>query len=272
MESVNGTTAAYVPAESGANRSLQVAQLQLAAVSSSQSIDLALMTKEGDKVTLSIDAQASALYAAFGEVESGGGDELDVRFGELSISQADRDVTLTVQGDLNKDERREIGRVIRTIDKMMRNFVEGDLGALMDKAEKLQGLKTVDNLELSLAYQRQEVVAQQRQATIGYDQNGVAAPPQAASCQPSGWSLKDQCESLARQMAREVSAARAPEDAIRQMVAGLFKTYRRQAVHHHPQGGRIMDHIQRLFEAAVGRCHQADAPGLQKLAATDMAA
>jgi hypothetical protein len=56
------------------------------------------------------------------------------------------------------------------------------------------------------------------------------------------------------------------------MVAGLFKTYRRQAAHHHAQGGRIMDHLQRLFEAAAGRCRQADASGLQRGAATDMAA
>ena len=272
MQTVNGTSAVYFPVESTASRSLQVSQLQLAAVNSSQSIDLALMTKEGDKVTLSIDARTSALYAAFGEAESGGGDDYSARFGELSISQADREVTLTVQGDLNKDERREIRKVIRTIDKMMRDFVEGDLGAVAGKADKLQRLETIDNLELSMAYERQEVVAQQRQTTVAYDQNGAAAPDQASTAPSSGGSLKDRCESLARQMAREVSASQAPADPIRRLVTGLFKTYRRQAEHRHPLGGRIMDHLQHLFEAAGGRCRQTDLSGMKKLTATDRAA
>jgi hypothetical protein len=272
METVNGTSAVYFPVESTASRSQQISQLQLAAVNSSQSIDLALTTKEGDKVTLSIDAQASALYAAFGEAESGDGDGYNARFGELSIEEADREVTLTVQGDLNKDERREIRKVIKTIDKMMREFVEGDLGALMGKADKLQGLRTVDNLELSMAYERQEVVAQQRQALVAYDQSGAAVPDQAAAGQSSDGSLKDRCESLASRMAQEVSAAKAPADFIRRLMAGMFKSHRRQAVRHHPLGGRIMDHLQHLFQAAVGRRRYTDMPGLQKRAVTDKAA
>ena len=271
METVNGTSAVYFPVESTASRSQQMSQLQLAAVNSSQSIDLALMTKEGDKVTLSIDAQTSALYTAFGEVESGEGDGYDTRFGELSIGEAAREVTLTVQGDLNKDERREIRKVIRTIDKMMHEFVEGDLKALMGKADKLQGLQTIDNLELSMAYERQEVVAQQRQTMVAYDQNGAVVPDQAGAGELPGGSLKERCESLASQMAQEVSVAKAPADPILKQMAGLFKKYRHQAGHHHPMGGRIMDHLQQLFKAAAGRRRHTDLSWRQKRAATDRA-
>jgi hypothetical protein len=50
---------------------VEATQTQLAAISSSRSIDLDLVTEEGDKVTLSIDAKAFAMVASSGEAGIG---------------------------------------------------------------------------------------------------------------------------------------------------------------------------------------------------------
>ena len=93
----------------------QGSQWQLSAVTAGQWLDLSLMTKEGDKVTLSADAKASALHTDFEAMQVGDGGDIYAQWGELSLEQRERDITLTVEGDLNPAERREIRKVLQTI-------------------------------------------------------------------------------------------------------------------------------------------------------------
>lgn len=171
METVNNPVASYNPQEPNLSRSIQAFRTQLAAASSSRSLDLDLVTEEGDKVTLSIDTQDSAIYAARGEVGMDA-ESLYAQWGEFSGGQFEREVSLTVEGDLNKQERREIRKVIRTIIRMMHNFVQGKLNPMMAKAQKLQGLETIGSLEVEMSYERQVLVAQQTQAAVTYDPSG----------------------------------------------------------------------------------------------------
>ncbi len=185
METINSTatpTPCY-PREPTVRRAVQASQAQLAAISNSQSLDLELLTKEGDKVTLSINARISALYAALGPVRTDEDDERCAQRGELSAGLYEREVSLTVEGDLNIAERGEIRKVIKAINKMMKNFVAGKLEPVMAKAGRLQGLHTIDNLEVSMAFERWFVVGRQALAAVSYGRSGEAltAPPAPAS-------------------------------------------------------------------------------------------
>jgi len=253
METINtaAPSTPYYPQEPTVQRAVQASQTQLAAISNSQSLDLELMTKEGDKVTLSIDARVSALYAAFGEVRTDGDDELNAQWGELSAGRYEREVSLTVEGDLNKAERREIRKVIKTINKMMKNFVAGRLEPMMAKAGRLEGLHTIDNLEVSMAYERQVVAGQQTQVAVSYGRSGEAVTAPVASASVSDLPLKAESESLAEDMAQAAASAKAPADQIREMADQLLKAYREQAARWNPLGGRIMDHIRDLFNARM---------------------
>jgi len=253
MEPINTATisTAYYPQEPTAQRSAQVSQFQMAAVSDSQWLDLSLMTKEGDKVTLSVDAKASALYAAFGEAQASDDGEVYARWAELSTGQYEREVTMTVEGDLNRAERREIRNVLKTINKMMKNFMQDKLGPMMTKAGRLQSLHTIDTLQVSMAYEHQVVVAQESQAAISYDRYGEASQGSAASGNGTELPLKAESESLATNMAQAVTAADAPADPLREMADELLKAYREQAARWNPLGGHIMDRIRNLFNAAV---------------------
>jgi hypothetical protein len=254
MEPINAATMStpYYPRETTVQCFAQVSQFQMAAVNDSQWLDMSLITKEGDKVTLSVDAKASALYAAFGEVQASDADEGSARWGQLSIGQYEREVTMTVEGDLNRAERREIRNVMKTLNKMMKNFMQDKLGPMMAKAGKLQGLlHTIDSLQISMAYERRVVVAQETQAAISYDRYGETSQGPAVSTNGIELPLKAESESLATNMAQAVTSADAPPDPLREMADGLLKTYREQAARWNPLGGLIMDRIRNLFNAAV---------------------
>lgn len=270
METVNNTVTPYYPQESDLSRSFQASRTQLAAFTSSRSLDLDLVTEEGDKVTLSIDAQASAIYGAQGE--AGMNDEsLYAQWGEFSSGQFEREVSLTVEGDLNKQERREIRKVIRTINRMMHNFVQGKLNPMMAKAQKLQGLETIGSLSVEMSYERQVLVAQQTQAAVTYDPSGEVAggaaitdlvPQRPVMGRPTldGPAL-DAAETVAQDMAKAVAFAPAPADPLRALADRLLQAYADRAAEWNPVGGRILDHIREVFEKAVDVFGQSQAVG-----------
>ncbi|MGD9246358.1 MAG: hypothetical protein PVI60_00285 [Desulfobacteraceae bacterium] len=182
----------------------------------------------------------SQLVAKAGGLQSQGAFE-----GEISIA---------VEGDLNKQERREIGKVIQTIDRMMGHFVQGELNPMMVKAHKLQGLETVDSLVMEISYERRVLVAQQNQAAVSYDQTGEVAPIKfIASGNLFESPITEQARAVAEDMAKEVRKAQAPLDPMMALADGLLKTCRDQAFQKSPMGGRIIDHIRDIFENAVTR-------------------
>lgn len=252
MEAVNNSTLCECyPNEPSVKQSLQASQTQLAAITSSRSLDLNLVTQEGDKVTLSMDAKASAIYASHGAVGMDD-DDLNARWGEYSQGEFEREISFTVEGDLNKQERREIRKVIKTINRMMRQFVQGKLNPMMAKAQKLQGLETIDSLDVEMSYERQVLVAQQTQAAVSYDRTGEVAPIKSVAAGNILESpIKEQARAVAEDMAKEVHKAQAPLDPMRALADRLLKAYGDQASQWDPLGGRIMDHIRDIFEAAV---------------------
>lgn len=256
MESINTCTSPCAGRDAIPQRSVQASRTQLAAISSSRSIDLDLVTEEGDNVTLSIDAKAFAMVTSYGE-EGVDEDEAAARWSVVRAGAVEREIQLTVEGDLNRQERREIRKVLKTINKMMAQFVRGKLAPMMNNAKKLGGLETIDSLELSMAYERQVLVAQQNQVSVAYDQYGQSASAPAVEEKPSPLQFAVEARSLARDMAKEVETAAVPGERFLEMAEDLFKAYRRRARRMHSMGGRAMDHIRELFKAALA--HQSAA-------------
>ncbi len=255
MEAVCNCRHDYVPYESSVKQSLQASQTRMAAVTSSRSLDLNLVTEEGDKVTLSMDAKASAIYASHGAVGVDE-DEMQARWGEFSGGQFERDISITVEGDLNKQERREIRKVLRTINRMMKKFVQGKMAPMMSKAQKLQGLETIDSLEVEMSFQNQVIVAQQSQAAVAYDRSGAVTPLKAVGqSAPAPNQIEApiiaEARTVAEDMAEEVHKAQAPRDPLRALADRLLQAYHDQASQWNPLGGEIMENVREMFEAAM---------------------
>ncbi|MEJ2153882.1 MAG: hypothetical protein P8X96_00950 [Desulfobacteraceae bacterium] len=258
MEAIQNAVSCSCPNDLSASRSLYACQTQLAAVTSSQSMDLELLTEEGDKVTLSIDAQASAVYAAHGAVVADD-DELYGQWGEFSGGAFEREVDVTVDGDLNQQERREIRKVIRTLNRIMNDFVQDRLNPMISKARQLQGLKTIDSLEVEMSYERQVLIAQQAEAAVAYDRTGEVA---AASAAPGSMESVDlpivkEAEVVAADMAGEVVSARTPLDPLKELADRLLQAYHDRSEEWNPLAGRVIDHIHDVFHAIVGGTEEA---------------
>lgn len=157
-------------------KALQAERTAAASVSTSKSMDVQLVTAEGDKVTISLDARAASLYGVSEKAEA---DENSISYQktELSVSLYEREMTFTVEGELSDAEKRDIRKVLKTLDRMMNHMIHGDLQPMAANARRLKGLENIASLEAGMSYERTVLVAQQASAT-------AIAGPTAAENQP----------------------------------------------------------------------------------------
>ena len=131
-----------------------------AAVDQAQSLNMTLMTEEGDKVTLNYNTQAQATVVAYDErgVAVGHASQTQARYADVAFGQ---ELTLTVDGDLNKEEQRDVRKALKRIGKMVTAFLQGKMEQAARHAAKLSDLDTVDNIQASygLTYSATTIVA-----------------------------------------------------------------------------------------------------------------
>ncbi len=120
-------------------RSVMTAGSRISGIHASTSKAITLQTKEGDKVTLAFDHETVAVYGRDGRLtvtqfnarhaDGAAIARRKVQYEENSwlAYQTRQEVTVTIEGDLSPEERRDIRRVIRQIDRRMRPLLsEGE--------------------------------------------------------------------------------------------------------------------------------------------------
>lgn len=247
-------------------RSFQAEQTKLAAVSTSREMDISLVTREGDKVTISLDAKAAALYGIYENLEMN--DEgMAYQKSELTAALYEREMTFTVEGDLNREERRDIRKALKTLDRMMHHFSEGHMKPMLRGTRRLQGLDTIAGLDASFSYERQILVAEQTQVASEYSGVTGATVPSATSVdevsQPevlkpaqssaSALQLMEEADTVADDMAQVVTEVQSPFDRMLSFVDQLLNDYREQMAQFDPMGANMIDHIaDRIRDALAG--------------------
>lgn len=223
---------------------LQSRKTAVAAISSSQNMEVNLVTAEGDKVTISLDAKAAALY---GINESTEMDEnhLAYRKTELSVGLYEREMSFTVEGELSSEERRDIRKVLKTLDRMMNHMVNGNLKPMMADAKRLKGLDTIASLEADMSVERQVLVASQTQQTVQTATGDNAAQPAATGSQ-ANTDILDVVDQTADRMGQVVAEAETPMERMMSFVDQLLSDYRQQMEEFTPAGGETF--IDRLSE------------------------
>lgn len=252
MEISNYTPSPSCCQEKGGNVAFSASETRIASISESQSLDMSLVTAEGDKVTLSYDAYAAAIYAQHGQVEAEG-NYLGVQWTEFSAGQYERELMISVEGDLNDQEREEIREALKTIGHMLRKFVQGHMEPMMAKAGELADLETIASLDVSMAYERQVVTAKQTDMALAYDRNGVELDRPMSPVELGQGPLEAETESLVKGMAEVAREVRAPRDHMLQMIERMLTKHRKDMVHKHALGGDLFDHIKERFKAFMAR-------------------
>ena len=247
------TTLSYQPTGDDALRTLQASRSNLAVVSSTRQMDIELVTAEGDKVTLTMDSRAAGLYAAFEDVRTDGPGAMTYNKSELTIGLYQREMSFTVEGDLSAAERRDIKKVLKTLDKMMNRFLNGKLRPATTQARKLQGLNTVADLDVHISMENRTLTATQSLTAATYNRLGMPSAPLADDPESSISVPAAETDVVADAMAEEIRSAPVPAHRMMRFVNQLLDDYRRQGEDLNRFGRRIMDRIdQRLSSLLAG--------------------
>ena len=139
-------------------------------VSESQNKDITIFTEEGDKVTLSTDQQCQAqsltyeglkqsITSADFQGHSISEESLAMFRREAFESKISKNISISVDGDLNKQELKDIKKAIKGIDKIMRNLLYGgDIVDATAKAAEIGDLSTIAGFEANSRYEKSVVL------------------------------------------------------------------------------------------------------------------
>ena len=172
-----------------AGREIQASQsLRLAAVSE-VSKDITLHTREGDTVTLSMDRETVAVYgrdarmaidqqyAVTADGDHFAHERVAAETREWFGFEASQETSVTVEGDLSREEMRDIHKALRRIDRLIgKSFGPQAPGRRGHGSAGLSGLDTLAGIEVDVRQSRTILAAQSSSiATLSYGAGGQAA-------------------------------------------------------------------------------------------------
>lgn len=126
--------------------------------------EVSIRTKEGDTVTLSFHRSSS--YSNSEQTISGADYQVHEKSSSIEIQGG---FSVTVEGDLNEQEKKAIGKLLGKVRKLAENFYDGEVGKALQQAEKLKfDPDTLSSLsvDLSLKASSQKIAAYQNVAQL----------------------------------------------------------------------------------------------------------
>ncbi|MBT8341682.1 MAG: hypothetical protein HKP58_02950 [Desulfatitalea sp.] len=232
----------WQPLSDGGQASFEAQRTVAVTLNSSKHLDLNLVTAQGDKVTISLDAKAAALYGK-DETLAVDNQGLNYRQTEISINHQEREMTFTVEGDLNQQELRDIRTILGTLDNMMNHLLDGQIKPMLAKARKLENLETIDGLEAHMSVARSTLVAQQTQISAVTEAAGIAGPPAVQPASSLQMQMQEMADASADEMARIISSTRLPMKHLRNVVDQLLSGHRKQMERIDTMGGQVVDQM-----------------------------
>jgi hypothetical protein len=131
------------------------------AVSNDFSGRLSVTTAEGDTITLSADLESDFRAVNYKSHVEGDGKTVDVeaKYAEYSLKQ---EFGLTVEGDLNEEEVKDLAKLFRKIANIFQKYLNGQDDAALAKtaklAERFGTLSSLSGLDLSVDMKRSVMV------------------------------------------------------------------------------------------------------------------
>lgn len=238
-------------------RTFQAEKTKLAAVTSSRELDLDLMTQEGDRVTISLSARTASFNSSY-ETARKNENGLFYNKSELTVALYERELTFSVEGDLNDEEIRDIQKAMKTLDQMLNHFVRGQLIPIAADSKKLQDLESIKELEAQFSYQQVTLVAEHTALST----RSGGSPPETetekddvlSSLQKNNEAvlqLFQAADALAKNMAQRAGQSPVASDRMISLTARLFDDYRSRLTDSDPLGTEIMDRIAERFHNAL---------------------
>jgi hypothetical protein len=120
-------------------------QMEKATMYQSQETDLTLVTKEGDYVTISADSEFRLDFSTYDRTGRMKGATSQLHSETLSLDSS-QEFSISVKGDLNEQEMKDIHNVLQSLDNIMTDLQSGQLDQGMTEAGKLGNLGNLGSL------------------------------------------------------------------------------------------------------------------------------
>jgi len=191
MNSINpcATNISQQPDFSANSRIYNEVLLTRIETSNQQHKDITLVTDEGDRVTISSSFQRQAVYSTYEGISqytvSATSENLAMENTELTMFEGetfeyenDRNFSISVDGDLNKQELKSIRKAVKTIDKIMTDILYGkNIPEGLAKAIEISNLGSIASLEANYQYDKTVLVEQTAiQEAVTYSMDGLVEP------------------------------------------------------------------------------------------------
>jgi hypothetical protein len=112
--------------------------------------DIVIETLEGDKVTLSSSAYTSGGYETYKAFAMGMGTAA-WHYGESAYFESKHDLSLSITGDLSKEELDDINKILRTLDRMMNDLAAGDLEGVLAESAGFRGIDSIASFSADMS-------------------------------------------------------------------------------------------------------------------------
>lgn len=202
-----------------------------------------ITTREGDVVTLNIAQESAAVYGSdaklsveTGSVMNANGrlDYTSASFShrEWSAQSSSKTITMTVEGDLSKEELRDIRKAIQGVAKMMRNAL---MGRPTDgHLNRLTQLDTLAEIDYSVEREQVRYTSQTMDSTaLIYGANGqLDGHPRFPDETPTPSNAVND-DDLARHAADRLSATGISYQRFADAITRLFESLREELREHH---------------------------------------
>jgi hypothetical protein len=178
---------------SGASRSSDLTRVK---ASTETHTDLSIITAGGDRVTLSAESLFHLSSVDLNDHRTDQGPGLDLH-AAASATQVLNSNEVFIQGQLDPQEEADLRQLVGKLEKVVSNFLGGDIEGALSKALKIGELGTVASFQLDVKQSQQIVVTQQHTVADG------AHAPQAQKARES----QGNAPSLVNQIADSIEEA-----------------------------------------------------------------
>ena len=138
---------------------------QTATLSSYQqkNTDITIMTAEGDRVTLSADSRLQASYLTYCGFARRGGAMAQLQ-GKSYSMEVNRELSITIEGNLSEEELQDIQKAIKTIDKIMHEALSGNTDHALAMTHDVSSMESISSFSASLEIEN----------TVSFEQRTIA--------------------------------------------------------------------------------------------------
>jgi hypothetical protein len=219
---------------------------------------LTILTEDGDRVTLSSHSTTEVGYADYRYLGYQAGSQTDVHGQALTVT-ASREFSISVDGDLSRDELHDIRKLVHDLDKVVRDALRGRDEKAADRAARIGDLGSLAGFELVVNHEERQTATVQTEAR--QTDPPAAPPPDAAPAAPAP-RHDDGLASLVERVTRALRDATRGLEKVQRLLPRLVTDLmdgldRDQSLEpYRPRLGRLR---QSLHERLDGRERDADA-------------